>query len=179
MVKSKEQLRDQISDLEWLVEHRRKRDATMSKKQPKETFIIVLPNGQQHAGQIDVDAFGNNNLRGLCEDAARRYDYKTSRRNPKEITCDVHKLVVENGNITQQPYTKIAIVPQTEELTRFEFEKEFNELVKQLPKAFHSFVEQESYDRGHSAGYEEVLSIAQDLVAGLKPAIAQYCEDSH
>jgi hypothetical protein len=56
-----------------------------------------------------------------------------------------------------------------EELTRKE-----TELLAVLPEEFRSTLSSMAYDRGHSAGLEEVVSILDQLVYDLTPAIMAY-----
>lgn len=48
------------------------------------------------------------------------------------------------------------------------------EMLKEIPVEFHSVLAWMAYDRGHSAGEEEVLSILGSLVDDLKPAIDNF-----
>ena len=59
-------------------------------------------------------------------------------------------------------------------MTDEEYSTKSAEILSEIPQTFHSFVSMQAYDRGHSAGYEEVIGIMQSLVYDLKPAIAAY-----
>lgn len=54
------------------------------------------------------------------------------------------------------------------------FRLELLELVSELPDEFKEYVEKVSYERGHSAGYDEVLSIAKGMVYDLKLVVDKY-----
>ena len=51
------------------------------------------------------------------------------------------------------------------------------ETVAKLPPAFRTYVRNSAYQRGHSAGYDEVISIARGMVYELAVAIEQYEKD--
>lgn len=55
-----------------------------------------------------------------------------------------------------------------------EFEQRQEEILKDIPEEFHSAVKWHAWDRGHSSGYESVLSCVADLVDMLKDPIAEY-----
>jgi hypothetical protein len=59
-------------------------------------------------------------------------------------------------------------------LTREEFEKERDYQVCNLPKEFADYVRSESWEQGHSAGYDEVINIARNMSYDLKPIIEKY-----
>jgi len=49
-----------------------------------------------------------------------------------------------------------------------QFNAEEKVILEELPEKFRSFVSSYAWDRGHSAGFEEVLSYERDLVERLK-----------
>ena len=58
---------------------------------------------------------------------------------------------------------------QTMDLTAKE-----KELLALVPEEFRSVLSNMTYDRGHSAGLEEVVSVLENLVYDLTPAITAY-----
>jgi hypothetical protein len=50
----------------------------------------------------------------------------------------------------------------------------FDAAIAQLPAAFQGMVSSQAYDRGHSAGMDEVAAIAEGLVANLLPCIEDF-----
>ena len=65
-------------------------------------------------------------------------------------------------------------------LTNEQYEKlalERVELLEQVPVEFRSILSEMAYDRGHSAGEDEVVSILRSLVADLKPAIENFIKN--
>lgn len=61
-------------------------------------------------------------------------------------------------------------------MTEEEFTLKQELLLVELPDQFRNFVVQKAWQDGHSCGYDEVLSIVQNLVAGLVPAVETYRE---
>lgn len=61
-------------------------------------------------------------------------------------------------------------------MTDKEFEKELKKSLEVLPEEFHVFVIMDSWNRGHSAGREETLSIAQEIIWNLEKPINKYTE---
>lgn len=57
-------------------------------------------------------------------------------------------------------------------------EEQFNEiqaeLLAKIPKAFHGWASYFAYDRGHSAGREEIIIELRNLVSGITEPIEAY-----
>ena len=66
-----------------------------------------------------------------------------------------------------------AYVPLTEVEVK-EFEIKQKELLELLPEEFRYFVKHQAWQDGHSAGYQEVLGIVNDLTYNLLEPIRQY-----
>lgn len=58
-------------------------------------------------------------------------------------------------------------------MTDNEFNQKMDRLLLNVPESIAKFVRSTAYDRGHSAGYEEVLSIAESLVSELDEVITE------
>jgi hypothetical protein len=101
-------------------------------------------------------------------------DYKSPRKNPITIKVKVYRLDIVEGALVRKFIKDEVVQPSLERMTDEEYVEEMNELLKDIPKEFHDFVRNDSYDRGHSAGMEEVISHACDLVFNLKPCIEAY-----
>lgn len=59
-------------------------------------------------------------------------------------------------------------------MTGQEYEAKQNELLGQLPEEFRSCISYMAYDRGHSAGREEVINILSGLVNALLDPIREF-----
>lgn len=61
-------------------------------------------------------------------------------------------------------------------ITEAEFAKRQAEMLKEIPTEFKPVLAYMAWERGHSAGYQEVLNILEDLVATLKKPLEDYRE---
>lgn len=59
-------------------------------------------------------------------------------------------------------------------MTDEEFAKKQTELLKDIPKELHAALSYMAWERGHSAGYEEVIGDLQDLVSNLQEPLRDY-----
>jgi len=59
-------------------------------------------------------------------------------------------------------------------MTQEQYRKEQEEILADVPKEFHSAFSMMSYERGHSARYEERISHLKELVHELKTPIANF-----
>lgn len=136
-------------------------------------FVVVLPNGfEYHAEQDPKDILFS--YRRMCEAAVSKAGLTTPRKSLDAVTCAVCQLVLRDGKLTRVFINHFAVHPPLERLKDDEFEQEMRALLSDLPDEFQSFIREQAYDRGHSAGMEEVLSIAQDLHHNLKECVDKY-----
>jgi hypothetical protein len=77
------------------------------------------------------------------------------------------------GEIIETPH-ELEVRPPLEEMTHSEYMVEMDTTLAEVPVEFRSFVRSQADERGSSSGYEEVVSIAKDIVFNLKSAIAAY-----
>lgn len=125
----------------------------------------------------------------LCRKLVNRLGLKTHKNNPQTIQIKVHKLQIiedkrsnhkeNNSNsgyfrIVRQPAGTYNIDLPHELMTKEEYETELQKTLNQIPPEFWPFITNTSYQRGHSAGYEETLSIAQEMTADLQPCASNY-----
>jgi hypothetical protein len=61
-----------------------------------------------------------------------------------------------------------------ERMTSEQFVVEQNKILEGLPDEFQSFLRGQAWDRGHSAGFEEVISILKSLTADFREAFEKY-----
>lgn len=59
-------------------------------------------------------------------------------------------------------------------MTDEEVKKQYKEILANVPEEFRSALSYMAYERGHSAGEEEVISILRGLVDALKEPIANF-----
>ena len=75
-------------------------------------------------------------------------------------------------DITKRERCELAPLPPTEE----ELNKEESELLSQLPEEMRSRVSYMAYERGHSSGRQEEISILSGLVSDLQESIEKFGE---
>lgn len=63
---------------------------------------------------------------------------------------------------------------EEEKKAELDFETRRDDILRQLPEAFHPFVRTYSWEHGHASGYNEVLNIAEDLIWHLTRAVERY-----
>jgi len=59
-------------------------------------------------------------------------------------------------------------------MTSSEFNQKQAEMLANVPVEFHSWLQGIAWDQGHSSGYENVISILEDLLYGFEEARAKY-----
>lgn len=142
----------------------------------KDQYVAVIGN-EEEFGEFDpvVRSRGHEwEKKKLCEQLVRRLGLKTARKDPKKIKVFVSRLVIINGKLERREHQAYDIDLPLERMTADEYNVEMEEELKDIPEEFRSYVSQESHERGHSAGYEEVLSIAKEMIYNLKPCIENY-----
>jgi len=98
----------------------------------------------------------------------------TSRQNPQTIRVEIHKLTIKDGKLTQNFFTNIDIQPPLARMTVNEMNEEIIEMIKDIPQEFHFPLTSVAWDKGHSAGYEEVISELLYLISKFTPSIREY-----
>lgn len=72
------------------------------------------------------------------------------------------------------PERKLSIRVMQDRMTEEQFNKIQDELLAQITRAFHGWASCFAYDRGHSAGHEEVITELRNLVSGITETIEAY-----
>lgn len=140
-------------------------------------LVAVLPDGTEHFA--DVRVYGQRvttEYRQVAEDAVRKAGLTTSRKDPQTVKVKVFVLGILKGAIHRESAGQYDITPPLERMTEQEYAEEMKEILADLPEAFRSYVESEAYEDGHSAGYEEVVTLARNMASSLKRPIAEYTE---
>lgn len=144
----------------------------------KISFVAILPNGEEHFEDLVPYSLTSEGIKDaatkVADNAVRLHGLTTSRNDPKKIIVEVKKISINKGKLERSPYGKISVMPPIERLTQEEYEKELETLLAPLPDEFKSFVRNKSWSDGHSAGYEEVISIADDLVDSIMAPLKEY-----
>jgi hypothetical protein len=61
-----------------------------------------------------------------------------------------------------------------ERMTSEQFVAQQEEILTGLPAEFRTFLRSQAWDRGHSAGFEEVINILKSLTADFREAFEKY-----
>jgi hypothetical protein len=143
------------------------------------SVVVTLPDGSETFGDVEYregDRLESRERR--LEDFARKVlresSYTTHRSDPKTVSVKVESLVIVKGVIARTLVRSWLIQPPVLPMTADEFEAEMVDVVDSVPEPFRVWVRGQAWDRGHSAGYEEVVNIARDLADSLAPVVQDY-----
>lgn len=143
----------------------------------KKNFVAVLPDGTEHFEELSMFSprgWSHHDYERVCENAVRNARLTTPRNNPDCVKVDLFVVSIQNGSLNRHKVGNYSITPPLERMTDSDFNAEMRDILGEIPEEFHSYVSSESWDRGHSAGYEECVSIARSIVFSLKPCIESY-----
>jgi hypothetical protein len=116
-------------------------------------------------------------FQALATDAVREAKLTTPRNNPQVVPVQIYRQDAdEKGALRQLLVTTVSVTPTLARMTDEEYEAEKLRIVAAVPPEFQSKLAYMAYERGHSAGCEEIILILQALVDDLKPAIDAFAE---
>lgn len=142
----------------------------------KDQYVAVI-GSEEEFGEFDPVIRNRDHefeKRQLCSSLVRRLGLSTPRKEPKKIKVAVFSLAIVKGKMERRSAGTYDIDLPVERMTSDEYNAEMDETLAEIPEEFKAFVRDSAYERGHSAGYEEVVSIAQEMVYGLKPCIEAF-----
>lgn len=139
----------------------------------KRSYVVVFPDGFEHFSEIQYHPESFNAKR-ICEDAVRARKITTSRTNPQKVAVQLFGLEINKGELTRRLVINCEVFPALERMTGDEYNEELQTALDDLPEEFQEFVRSTAWDRGHSAGYEEVVLIAQNIASDLRPYVERY-----
>ncbi len=146
----------------------------------KHQYVAVLPDGTEFFGEAeDGSSLLSGSPENVCEQAVRKAGLTTPRANPQKVKVGLFRLEIKEGKLERRPCGTKEVMPYLERMTEDEYATEMMDILGPLPEAFRQFVRSQAYDRGHSAGYEEVISIASDLASELLPCCKEYATQLH
>lgn len=114
------------------------------------------------------------NFNQSARQAVEKSGLKSPYKQEQFINVEIHQLVIKDGVLQKNFRTNCSVKIPQERINNSQYEQELEELLNKIPEEFRSFVSRMSWEDGHSAGLEEVLSIADDLVDGLLPCIEKF-----
>ena len=110
--------------------------------------------------------------RDSCPKYQKKNDYRIAKRKFPNIDNSLENWEcseTEEANCTNHK-------PYPPRMTEQEFSEKQTELLNELPEEFKSVISGMAWERGHSAGYEEVVLYLQDYVNELKDPIKKFEE---
>jgi hypothetical protein len=129
--------------------------------------FVASMSGQPDYHEDFVVRHYNQPTKEVAANAVRHWKLTTPRSAPKDVTVVVARLTIENNSVVRRGECKVSVTPPLTRMTSEEYAVRMVLVLQPLPVAFRGWVEQQAYDRGHSAGYEEVVMLAEELVDGL------------
>lgn len=144
----------------------------------KRNYVAILPDESEHPFEIWHAEGNSEELRREIKSALDRLvsnvGITTQRANPTEIEVVVHELVINGIAIERRPRVLHTVMPPLARMTDEEFTAEEAEILKPVPPEFRNTLTMAAYDRGHSAGHEEVINELRALVYILLPPISEF-----
>jgi len=132
------------------------------------TVVAVLPDGREYFSDVN-DVFSE---RAVAEEAVRNLGLTTPRFEPRPVKVQMYELYVENGFQRRRQIVGFEVTPPLLPMTNDECRQEIDEALARIPEEFRGYVSTAVWDR--VSGNEEAVSYAQEMVAGLAPAIDAY-----
>lgn len=143
----------------------------------KKNYVAVLPDGSESNHELWYydDGRRQHNHREAAEQAVRDAGITTPRNaETRTVRVRVHELTIEKGALKRSHGVDFDITPPMARMTDDDYTRELAEALDGLPPEFAAFVSEKAYDDGHSAGYEEVVSLARGMAYSLKQAVDKY-----
>ena len=143
----------------------------------KVSLVATLPDGSEYFD--DITCYSRNGLDtsdylGFARAAVRNAGLITPRNDPKSINVKIQTITLEKGQMKRSYGSDFSVPLPLERMTQADFDADMNLILNSVPPEFQAYVRTTSWDRGHSSGFEEVASIAEDIVDALRPCILEY-----
>lgn len=138
--------------------------------------VAVWPSGMEYFGEVDTSLLTRmeRQYQRVVDDGIPHARIPNTTRKPRIVPVEVYKLEIQHGRqsrVLQGVYS--ATVPPCP-MDQSEYDVRLTVILAELPEAFRGWAASEAYSRGYSGGYEEVLSIAEDMVSNLKCCLRNY-----
>lgn len=114
------------------------------------------------------------NAQHIANEVLKLSGLTTTRNNPQRVDVNLYELTANKGKLEEVWKQKVEIAIPFVPMTAEEYHSETLEVLREIPAQFHNYIKSQAYERGHHAGYEEVLNILNDIIGELGPAIADY-----
>jgi hypothetical protein len=135
-------------------------------------YVVVFADKSEYFQTISPQMPTRN--QAICEDAVRAKRLTTTRKNPQKVMVELFTVEANGGELRRHKVGDYEVMPCLEPMNHEEYEEELTKAIEDLPPEFREYARQTSWERGHSAGYEEVVSIASGVTYDLLPHIQQY-----
>ncbi len=141
-------------------------------------YVFVLPDLTEYFKDLDISdrIIGTLQFQHEAQNVLYEAKYSTPRSSPRKICVRIYRLDIVKGQIKRTHVADRDVAMPLAPLTELEFKTELHSVLDELPAEFHNFVRSTSWDEGHSSGYENVISCAKELVAGLRPCVEAFAK---
>lgn len=129
---------------------------------------------EHFSDEISLERLRDFDLKHFAEEATRKSGLTTHRRAPANTKVTVFKITLDRGQAKRAQIGSYECTPPYARMTKEEFDEDLDEALKHLPLEFQQYVSRESWERGHSAGYEEVINYAHGLANDLEEVLKAY-----
>lgn len=141
------------------------------------SYVAVVHNnvnGTDAIHEYYADNEPYDNTPTICQKAVVDSGYTTPRGNPTTVKVILYRLNIEKGKLVRNQVVTHQVSLPFASLTSEQYNAELDKILDSVPEAFRRFISSSAYERGHSAGYEEVLMIAQGLATELEDPIKEF-----
>lgn len=137
--------------------------------------VVVDANNFEHFGEVrDEVRLYDFEVDRLARDAIYQSGIKTPRNNPIKTRVNLFSVKLVKGQAVRTPAGYKNVDVPLLRMTNEDFETAQSEALANIPLEFHAAFRQIAWDEGHSAGYEEVVSILDRLIDHFDLPIKQY-----
>lgn len=124
----------------------------------------------------DRERLRSFDMQSLANDALHsttiRDEYGKS--NPVEVAVCRQK--IQDGKLLEVMIGRYSAYPLKNPMSAEAFISEEEKGLAEIPAEFHSVIREWAWDKGHSSGYDEVVSILRELAGSLKKPIEAFKE---
>jgi hypothetical protein len=123
------------------------------------------------SADINAHEYESESVQAIVKHLVLKSGIKAKRKNPSSIKVKVDSIGAKDGVLKSTHYYNYEIMPPLEPMTDTEFEEEKKNILSEVPQEFYGVFASMAWDRGHSSGYEEVISYLKEMVSEFSPAI--------
>ena len=146
-------------------------------KENKKTHLQIS-RGDGNDFFCEMQPYSERGLDYLGTEALKKFGISRSRKDMTKVDCEVFEISLKAGVQQKRKIGTFEFLPPAQKITTEEFRDEMREALADVPEAFHSYIAESSWDRGHSCGMEEVISCAREMCAGILPCIKEFIKNN-